>query len=45
MYKENNYTEGLKKTNKIMRLLEKNLEILRNFYYLVDPKMHKRKLI
>ena len=26
MYEENNYTEGLKKTNKIMKLLEKNLE-------------------
>ena len=26
MYEENNYTEGLKKTSKIMKLLEKNLE-------------------
>ena len=26
MYEENGYTEGLKKTDKIMKLLEKNLE-------------------
>jgi len=26
MYEENNHTEGLKKTDKIMKILEKNLE-------------------